>query len=150
MKCPNDPDYNHSTLYIPPEDFNSLTDGMKRYWEIKKFNMDKILLYRFGDWYVVYFEDLTICSKIMELNVTPHPGQAQLGFEIVFLEENIGKLTERGYKVAVCEQIENRNMMDNRLKAQMEVKKEKKRAEKESKKINIKIMDQNDKKNEVS
>ncbi len=49
---------------------------MKRYWEIKKDNMDKILLYRFGDWYVVYFDDLSICSKIMELNITPHPGQA--------------------------------------------------------------------------
>jgi DNA mismatch repair protein MSH6 len=76
MKKPSDPDYNHSTLHISPEDFNSLTDGMKRYWEIKKFNMDKILLYRFGDWYVVYFDDLTICSKIMELIITPHPGQA--------------------------------------------------------------------------
>lgn len=47
---------------------------MKRYWELKKNNMDKILLYRFGDWYVTYYDDLAICAKIIELSIAPTPG----------------------------------------------------------------------------
>lgn len=41
-----------------------MPDGMKRYWTIKSKNMDKILFWRFGEWYVVYYEDLTNCVKV--------------------------------------------------------------------------------------
>lgn len=95
--------------------------------------MDKILLYRYGDWYVTYYDDTNICAKIFELTVTPHPGSPQVGFEISSLDENIGKLTEKGYKVAVCEQTETREMMDKRLKDQMKVKLEKKKNDKKLK-----------------
>lgn len=93
-----------------------LSDGMKRYWDIKKDNMDKVLLYRFGDWYVTYYDDTAVCSQIFEMVVTPHPGKAQVGFESSKLEKHIGMLTERGHKVAVCEQTETREMMNDRLK----------------------------------
>jgi DNA mismatch repair protein MSH6 len=52
MRKPSDPNYDPSSIFISKEEFSELTDGMKRYWEIKKNNMDKVLLYRFGDWYV--------------------------------------------------------------------------------------------------
>lgn len=99
---------------------------MKRYWEIKKENMDKLLLYRFGDWYVFYYDDLDIASKIIDLTVVPQPGIAQVGFEVNELDINIKKLTNAGHKVAVCEQTETREMMDKRLKDMMDVKKEEK------------------------
>jgi DNA mismatch repair ATPase MutS len=47
---------------------------MKRYWDIKKNNMEKIIFWRFGDWYVVYYDDLTSCSKHLDLAITPFPG----------------------------------------------------------------------------
>ena len=47
---------------------------MKRYWEIKKNNMDKILFWRFGDWYVVYYDDLRKCGKHLDMAITPMPG----------------------------------------------------------------------------
>lgn len=71
-----DDNYDPSTIHIPPEEFLDLSDGMKRYWGIKKDNMDKILIYRFGDWYVTYYDDTSICSKIFDLVITPHPGKA--------------------------------------------------------------------------
>ena len=37
-------------------------------------NMDKIILYRYGDWYVAYYEDLEICLKHFDMIVVPHPG----------------------------------------------------------------------------
>ena len=64
---PNHPKYDPTSITIPADQFATLTDGMKRYWELKKDNMDKILLYRFGDWYVTYYDDLAICAKIIEL-----------------------------------------------------------------------------------
>jgi len=76
MRKPSHMEHDPTSLYIPPDEFLMLTDGMKRYWDIKKDNMDKILLYRFGDWYVTYYDDTSICSKIFEMVVTPHPGKA--------------------------------------------------------------------------
>lgn len=61
-------------MFISRADYNNLTDGMKRYWEIKKNNMDKILFWRFGDWYVVYYDDLRKCGKHLDMAITPMPG----------------------------------------------------------------------------
>lgn len=43
----NDPDYDSSTLYIPPEEFQKLSPLFKQYWEIKSKNFDKIVFFRF-------------------------------------------------------------------------------------------------------
>ena len=67
----DDPNYDPCSVFISPEEFKGLSDGMKRYWEIKRENMDKILLYRFGDWYVMYYDDLAMASKIIECCVVP-------------------------------------------------------------------------------
>ena len=68
---PDHPDYDPSTLFIPDHDFKSQTPGMQRYWSIKRDNFDKIVFYRFGQWFVVYFQDAVICSKYMDLVVPP-------------------------------------------------------------------------------
>ena len=51
-----------------------LTPGMQRYWDLKKYAMDVVMLYRFGDWYVLYYDDLEICAKHITIMVTPHIG----------------------------------------------------------------------------
>lgn len=68
---PDDPEYDPATLLIPSADFAALSDGMKRYWEIKTDNMDKLLLYRFGDWYVFYYDDLDAAAKLIDLTLVP-------------------------------------------------------------------------------
>ena len=55
---PEDPEYDPTSVYISKDDYRVLSDGMKRYWDIKKNNMEKILFWRFADWYVVYYDDL--------------------------------------------------------------------------------------------
>jgi DNA mismatch repair ATPase MutS len=47
---------------------------MKRFWDVKKENMDKILFWRFGDWYVLYYQDLSICARYLDLAIPPMPG----------------------------------------------------------------------------
>ncbi|CDW88573.1 domain iii family protein [Stylonychia lemnae] len=109
-----DPLYDPNTLHIPLEDMNKLSPGMKRYWDIKKNSMSQILLYRFGDWYIAYYDDLDACIKLFDMIVVPHPGSYQLGFPQRNLNDNIYLLITNGHKVAICEQTETREQMEKR------------------------------------
>jgi hypothetical protein len=51
-----------ATMAIPDPEFVNLSPGMQRYWEVKRKVMDCVLFYRFGDYYVMYFDDLSICN----------------------------------------------------------------------------------------
>jgi DNA mismatch repair protein MSH6 len=68
---PDDPNYDPTTIYVPDEEFNKLTPGMQRYWEIKSKNFDKIVFYRWGEWFILYFKDAAIGSKILDLCIPP-------------------------------------------------------------------------------
>lgn len=48
QRKPNDPDFDPSTLFVPEIEWKKLTPGMRRYWEIKSKNFDKIVFYRSG------------------------------------------------------------------------------------------------------
>lgn len=106
---PDHPDYDPSTLLIHDTDFAKLSPGMQRYWGIKKNNYDKILFYRFGEWFMVYYRDADICHK--NLDMTIRPGSRQTEFHQRFLTGYIEKLVALGYKVAVCEQTETSHML---------------------------------------
>jgi len=68
---PDDADYDPSTLHIPPAEWSRLTPGMQRYWEIKTKNFDKIVFYRFGQWFILYFQDAVICNKLIDMCIPP-------------------------------------------------------------------------------
>lgn len=55
QRRPDDPNYDPTTLYVPEEEYNQMTPGMQRYWEIKSKNYDKIVFYRWGEWFILYF-----------------------------------------------------------------------------------------------
>lgn len=113
-RTPDDPEFDSNTLYIPKQDFKELSDGMKRYWEIKKNAMDQILLYRIGEWYAAFYDDLDVCARFFEMITIPHPRSYQLGFPLRLLNDNIYTLISNGYKVAICEQTETREQMEQR------------------------------------
>ena len=68
------PDYDSAKLEISAKEWKKLSPGMQRYWELKKDAMDSVLFYRFGDWYVLYYEDLELANKHLNVCVTPHIG----------------------------------------------------------------------------
>ena len=68
---PEEPDYDPSTLYIPKSDYLRMTPGMQRYWDIKSMNFDKIVFYRWGEWFILYYQDSVACSKILDLVIPP-------------------------------------------------------------------------------
>jgi len=116
---PENPDYDQSSLFIPPEEWELLTPGMQRYWENKMKNFDKILLYRFGHWFLVFFQDAERCNKLIDLHIPPKLNQTYLGFHEKWLEDYVDVLVTAGYKVAICEQIEDGEQMQVRIAHEM-------------------------------
>lgn len=89
-----------------------MTPMMQQYFEVKNEYLDYILFYRLGDFYEMFFEDAQIASRELDLTLTGRDcGEEQrapmCGVPYHSCEPYIGKLIEKGYKVAICEQVED-------------------------------------------
>src|SRR5690554_6825783 len=81
---------------------------IRQYKEIKAKNKDKILLFRVGDFYELFFEDAEIGARELEIALTSRDKNIPLaGFPYHALNTYLGRLIEKGYKVAICEQVED-------------------------------------------
>ncbi len=96
------------------EDFNieEFSPMMQKYLETKKEYEDCILFYRLGDFYEMFFEDAITVSRELELTLTGKLcGQEErapmCGVPFHAAETYISRLIEKGYKVAICEQLED-------------------------------------------
>lgn len=88
------------------------TPMMEQYLEIKEQNKDCILFYRLGDFYEMFFEDALIASKELEITLTgKNCGQEErapmCGVPYHACDAYLNKLVEKGYKVGICEQVED-------------------------------------------
>lgn len=89
-----------------------MTPMMQQYWEIKETCPTAILFYRLGDFYEMFFDDAKLASRVLELTLTGRDcGEEErapmCGVPYHSAEGYIAKLVERGYKVAICEQVED-------------------------------------------
>lgn len=89
-----------------------LSPMMKQYFQIKEQNKDTILFFRLGDFYEMFYDDAKIASKELELTLTGRDcGQEErapmCGVPFHSCESYIARLVAKGYKVAICEQIED-------------------------------------------
>ena len=85
---------------------------MDQYFQIKKDYADVILFFRLGDFYEMFFDDAKIASKELDLVLTGRDcGQEErapmCGVPFHSADSYIAKLVSRGYKVAICEQMED-------------------------------------------
>lgn len=90
----------------------NLTPGMKQYVEIKEKYPDCILFYRMGDFYEMFFDDALTAAPVLEITLTTRnkskEGSVPLcGFPYHAASAYIKKLVEKGFKVAICEQVED-------------------------------------------
>ncbi len=93
-------------------EIKTTTPMMKQYLEIKDEYSEYILLYRLGDFYECFFDDALIASHELELTLTGRDcGEgkraAMCGVPFHKADVYIGRLVDKGYKVAICEQTEN-------------------------------------------
>ncbi len=89
-----------------------VTPMLQQYLEIKEKYKDCILFYRVGDFYEMFFEDATTASKVLEITLTGksfgQPERAPMcGVPFHSCDPYINKLVENGYRVAICEQVED-------------------------------------------
>lgn len=100
------------------------TPMMKQYFEIKDNYPDCILFYRLGDFYEMFFEDAIKVSKELELTLTGREcGMEErapmCGVPFHAADTYITKLVNRGYKVAVCEQVEDPSLAKGLVKREV-------------------------------
>ena len=89
-----------------------LTPMMQQYMKIKEENKDCILFYRLGDFYEMFFDDALTASKELEITLTGkncglEERAPMCGVPYHAADSYLNKLVEKGYKVGICEQVED-------------------------------------------
>ena len=89
-----------------------LTPMMKQYMETKSQYQDCILFYRLGDFYEMFFDDALTASRELEITLTgKNCGQEErapmCGVPYHAVDSYLNRLVKKGYKVAICEQVED-------------------------------------------
>lgn len=90
----------------------NLSPMMKQYFDIKKQYPDTILFFRLGDFYEMFYDDAKLASRELDLTLTGRDcGQEErapmCGVPFHSYETYLAKLVAKGYKVAICEQMED-------------------------------------------
>ena len=90
----------------------NLTPMMQQYVKTKEQYNDCILFYRLGDFYEMFFDDAITASKELEITLTGkdcglEERAPMCGIPFHAVDSYLNKLVSRGYKVAICEQLED-------------------------------------------
>lgn len=99
-------------MSLMPQDRSKLSPMMQQYLSMKDEYRDQILMFRLGDFYEMFFDDAVTASRELELTLTGRdcglPDRAPMcGVPYHSVENYIARLVKKGYKVAICEQMEN-------------------------------------------
>ncbi len=89
-----------------------LSPMMRQYWSLKREYEDAILFFRMGDFYEMFYEDANKAAPVLDLALTARHDDAQgpvpmCGFPYHALEGYVARLVRAGFRVAVCEQVED-------------------------------------------
>lgn len=100
---------------------NGLSPMMEQYFKIKSEYPDMLLFFRLGDFYEMFFDDAKIASEELDLVLTGRDcGQEErapmCGVPFHSADNYIAKLVNRGYKVAICEQLEDPKLVKGLVK----------------------------------
>ncbi len=105
-------------------DINDVSPMMQNYLETKKQYADSLLFYRIGDFYEMFFDDAVLVSRELELTLT---GKAcgmeerapMCGVPFHAADTYISRLVQKGYKVAICEQVEDPKLAKGLVKREV-------------------------------
>ena len=92
------------------QQLDKLTPAMKQFHQFKKAYPDAILFFRMGDFYETFYEDAKTCSKVLGLTLTSRGGASPVplaGVPFHAVDGYLKKMLQAGYRVAVCEQVED-------------------------------------------
>lgn len=89
---------------------SKLTPMIQQYIDVKNEYKDCLLFFRVGDFYEMFFEDAVIGAKALEIALTSRDGEKAIplaGIPYHALDTYLGRLIKQGFKVAICEQVED-------------------------------------------
>src|SRR5450755_3204534 len=104
-----------SVCYNPPTNLPAMTESstplMRQYAAIKKEHPSALLFFRLGDFYELFFDDAILAAKELQITLTSRNKEKGIavpmcGVPYHAAEGYIGKLIRKGFKVAICEQME--------------------------------------------
>ena len=109
---------------MPDINMSELTPMMQQYLETKNAYKDCILFYRLGDFYEMFFEDALTASKELEITLTGkncglEERAPMCGVPHHSVEGHLNRLVSKGYKVAICEQVEDPKMCKGIVKREV-------------------------------
>jgi DNA mismatch repair protein MutS len=96
----------------PAPDAGGITPLMAQYWAVRRAHPDCLLFYRMGDFYELFFEDAVAAAAALDIALTKrgkHEGKdiAMCGVPVHAADAYLARLIRKGFKVAVCEQVED-------------------------------------------
>lgn len=105
-------------------DYNELSPMMKQYVDIKNKYQDEFLFYRVGDFYELFFEDALKAVRELDLTLTGKSGGLKeripmAGVPHHSVKSYVEKLVKKGYKVAICDQVENPKIAKGMVKREV-------------------------------
>ncbi len=86
---------------------------MRQYLDAKRQHRDAIVFFRMGDFYEMFYEDALTAARVLELTLTSRARDAaggsipMCGVPYHAAETYLGRLVKRGYRVAICDQVED-------------------------------------------
>jgi len=91
---------------------DNFTPMMQQYLEVKRQHQDELLFYRLGDFYEMFFDDAVTASRELNLTLTGRAGGSpdrvpMCGVPYHAVEGYVAKLIRKGYRIAICEQMED-------------------------------------------
>jgi DNA mismatch repair protein MutS len=97
---------------------------IKQYLQIKSQHPDALLFFRLGDFYEMFFEDAQIASKELDIALTSRDKGRKdsvplCGVPYFTAETYISKLLQKGYKVALCDQVEDPKLATGLVKREV-------------------------------
>src|SRR5204863_8998477 len=102
-----------TTSSSPPTSDASATPAMRQYLDVKRRHRDAIVFFRMGDFYEMFYEDALTAARVLELALTSRAkdsGGASIpmcGVPFHAVDGYLGRLIRKGYRVAICDQVED-------------------------------------------
>jgi DNA mismatch repair protein MutS len=91
----------------------SVTPAMRQYLDAKQQHPDAILLFRMGDFYEMFYEDALVAARALDITLTSRAkganggGIPMCGVPFHAVDGYIGRLVKKGFRVAICDQVED-------------------------------------------
>jgi len=98
---------------------DSPTPMMEQYLRIKRQHADALLFFRLGDFYEMFYEDAKRAAPVLEIALTSRQKVPMCGVPYHAAEAYLAKLLKQGFKVAVCEQVEDPSLTKGVVKREV-------------------------------